>query len=211
MSEKTQVNPNINATQINPNINNATAVNTEINAYQNDVRIGTVLGGKYKITQPLSSKTGEADIYICEYQGKKYAAKIYRRQTAVKKEVIDALSYIDSQHIAKLYETGIYNGRTYEIITYFRNGSLQGKRFTLDGLKKTIIPSVNEALRVLHDTGTIHKDLKPSNIMYLNNFGGVALIDFGISSVVDEGNTVLVTKTGMTPEYSAPETFRDIF
>lgn len=91
MSEKTQVNPNINATQINPNINNATAVNTEINAYQNDVRIGTVLGGKYKITQPLSSKTGEADIYICEYQGKKYAAKIYRRQTAVKKEVIEAL------------------------------------------------------------------------------------------------------------------------
>ena len=58
--------------------------------------------------------------------------------TAVKKEVIDALSYIDSQHIAKLYETGIYNGRTYEIITYFRNGSLQGKRFTLDGLKKQL-------------------------------------------------------------------------
>ena len=46
--------------------------------------------------------------------------------------------------------------------------------------------------------------------MYLNNYSGVALIDFGISSVVDEGNTVLVTKTGMTPEYSAPETFRDI-
>ena len=210
MSEKTQVNPNINATQINPSINNATAVNTEINAYQNDVKIGTVLGGKYKITQPLSSKTGEADIYICEYQGEKYAAKIYRRQTSVKKEVIEALRYIDSQHIAKLYETGLYNGRTYEIITYFRNGSLQGKRFTLDGLKKTIIPSVNEALRVLHDTGTIHKDLKPSNIMYLNNYSGVALIDFGISSVVDEGNTVLVTKTGMTPEYSAPETFRGI-
>ena len=211
MSEKTQVNPNINATQINPNINNATAVNTEINAYQDDVKIGTVLGGKYKITQPLSSKTGEADIYICEYQGKKYAAKIYRRQTSVKKEVIEALRYIDSKHIAKLYETGLYNGRTYEIITYFRNGSLQGKRFTLDGLKKTIIPSVNEALRVLHDTGTIHKDLKPSNIMYLNNYSGVALIDFGISSVVDEGNTVLVTKTGMTPEYSAPETFRGLF
>ena len=76
MDNKTQINPNINATQINQQINNSTAVNTEINAYQNDVRIGAVLGGKYKITQPLSSKTGEADIYICEYQGKKYAAKI---------------------------------------------------------------------------------------------------------------------------------------
>ena len=54
----------------------------------------------------------------------------------------------------------------------------------------------------------IHKDLKPSNIMLLDDNRSVAIIDFGISSVVEQGNTVLVTKTGMTPEYSAPETFR---
>lgn len=211
MSDKTQVNPSINATSINPNINNATSVNTEIYGFVTEIPNGTILGDKYKIVEPLSSKTGEADIYICEYAGKKYAAKIYRRKTAVKDKVVKALKAIDSPYIAKLYDTGTYNGRTYEIITYYYQGSMQGKVFTLEGLKKTIIPSVNEALRVLHSTGTIHKDLKPSNIMYRNRLNGVALIDFGISSVVDEGNTVLVTKTGMTPEYSAPETFRNLF
>jgi len=53
--------------------------------------------------------------------------------------------------------------------------------------------------------------LKPSNIMLLDDNKSVAIIDFGISSVVEQGNTVLVTKTGMTPEYSAPETFRSLF
>ena len=47
--------------------------------------------------------------------------------------------------------------------------------------------------------------------MLLDDNKSVAIIDFGISSVVEEGNTVLVTKTGMTPEYSAPETFRNLF
>lgn len=39
----------------------------------------------------------------------------------------------------------------------------------------------------------------------------VSIIDFGISSAVEGNNTILVTKTGMTPEYSAPETFKNIF
>lgn len=38
-----------------------------------------------------------------------------------------------------------------------------------------------------------------------------AIIDFGISSVREDNNTIIVTKTGMTPEYSAPETFRNLF
>lgn len=97
------------------------------------------------------------------------------------------------------------------MLPYYKNGSLLGKKFSFDELKKTIIPCINEALRVLHQNDIIHKDLKPSNIMLLDDNKSVAIIDFGISSVVEEGNTVLVTKTGMTPEYSAPETFRNLF
>lgn len=39
----------------------------------------------------------------------------------------------------------------------------------------------------------------------------VAIIDFGISSLMNSGSTVLMTQTGMTPAYSAPETFRDLY
>ena len=59
--------------------------------------------------------------------------------------------------------------------------------------------------------GIIHKDLKPSNIMLNSDGRTVSIIDFGISSAVEGDNTILVTKTGMTPEYSAPETFKNIF
>ena len=39
----------------------------------------------------------------------------------------------------------------------------------------------------------------------------VAIIDFGISSIREDGNTIVKTKTGMTPEYSAPETFKNLY
>lgn len=212
MSNKTEINPNINnATVINSEVGQATAINPNLVTSSTKLVAGTVLAGKYEIVEPLSASTGEADLYVCKYNGTEYVAKVYRRQRAVKPEVITVLKSIDSPYVAKLFDTGIYNDRPFEVLPYYKNGSLQGKKFTFDELKKTIIPCINEALRVLHQNDIIHKDLKPSNIMLLDDNKSVAIIDFGISSVVEEGNTVLVTKTGMTPEYSAPETFRNLF
>ncbi|PNT92251.1 serine/threonine-protein kinase [Clostridium thermosuccinogenes] len=211
MSNKTELNPNINATVINSEVGQATVINPNIATTSAKLSAGAVLAGKYEIVEPLSVSTGEADLYICKYNGTEYVAKVYRRQRAVKPEVLAVLKSIDSPFVAKLYDTGIHGNRPFEVLPYYRNGSLQGKKFTFSELKEMIIPCINEALKVLHQNGIIHKDLKPSNIMLSDNKKSVSIIDFGISSVVEEGNTVLVTKTGMTPEYSAPETFRNLF
>lgn len=211
MNNTTQLNPNVNSTVINSEVGQKTAINPNIVTATANLSAGTVLAGKYEIVEPLSASTGEADLYVCKYNGAEYIAKVYRRQRAVKPEVITVLKSIDSPYVAKLFDTGIYNDRPFEVLPYYKNGSLLGKKFSFDELKKTIIPCINEALRVLHQNDIIHKDLKPSNIMLLDDNKSVAIIDFGISSVVEEGNTVLVTKTGMTPEYSAPETFRNLF
>jgi serine/threonine protein kinase len=211
MSNKTEINPNINATVINSEIGQATAINPNLTASSTKLEAGTLLAGKYEIVEPLSVSTGEADLYVCKYDGKDYVAKVYRRQRAVKPEVITVLKSISSPYVASLFDTGTHNNLPFEVLPYYKNGSLQGRQFTMDELKKTIIPCINEALKVLHQNDIIHKDLKPSNIMLLDDNKSVAIIDFGISSVVEQGNTVLVTKTGMTPEYSAPETFRNLF
>lgn len=150
-------------------------------------------------------------MYLCNYQEKSYVAKIYRRDVAIKSEVMQALKEIQSPYVAHMIDTGMVDGKTVEILPYYKNGSLQGKRLSYQELRETVIPCINEALKELHKIGVIHKDLKPSNIMRLDNGRDVAIIDFGISSVIDDGRTVLVTKTGMTPEYSAPETFRSVF
>ena len=175
------------------------------------IREGAVICEKYEVVRQLEVTSGEADLYLCRYEDTDYVAKVYKRQFAIKPEVIDALLKIDSPYVAKLYETGFHNGYPVEILPYYESGSLQGKQYTLDELLKTIIPNINEGLQAIHKAGIIHKDLKPSNIMLNNDGETVSIIDFGISSAVDAGNTLLVTKTGMTPEYSAPETFKNIF
>ena len=216
-----------NNTVINPEIQRqtssaATVINNEVvDEYNrqnnitedssNQIVEGTVLWKKYKVKNQLEVASGEADLYLCTDGVGQYVAKVYKRKFAIKQEVINALLRIDSPFVAKLYETGAYNGYPVEILPYYEKGSLQGRVFSEDYVIKTIIPNINEGLRAIHEAGIFHKDLKPSNIMINSDGETVSIIDFGISSVVDEGNTVLVTKTGMTPEYSAPETFKNLF
>ena len=227
MANETVINPELQAsavTAVNPELtgSNATAINSEIlelNNGQTDVppvnsqpiREGSEICGKYKIIRQLEVASGEADLYLCAYKGTEYVAKVYKRKFAIKQEVIGKLMTIDSPYVARLYETGEQNGYPVEILPYYENGSLQGKRYSMDDLVKTIIPNINEGLKAIHDAGIIHKDLKPSNLMLNSDGETVSIIDFGISSAVDGSKTFLVTKTGMTPEYSAPETFKNIF
>ena len=175
------------------------------------IKEGTTICDKYTVQSQLEVSSGEADLYLCSVGSSQYVAKVYKRKFAIKQEVIDALLRIDSPYVARLYETGIFNGYPVEILPYYEKGSLQGKTFTEDELIRKIIPNINEGLHAIHEAGIIHKDLKPSNIMLNSDGETVSIIDFGISSIVADGNTVLVTKTGMTPEYSAPETFKNLF
>ncbi len=200
-------------TAVNPQSVNGsvTAVNPQASAAAADSLIGNVIAGKYKITGRLDVRTGEADLYLSEYEGNKYVVKIYRRKFSVKPEVITRLKALNSPFIARLCETGEIGGNTFEVTPYYRNGSLQGRKFSLFELKSKIIPAINEGLKILHSIDIVHKDIKPSNIMLTDDGNTVSIIDFGISSVKFDGSTVIVTSTGMTPEYSALETFRGLF
>lgn len=221
MKNQTEINPDINmagidhdinTTVINPEAIQTTSINPAlVYTEHNSIPFGTILGKKYEIVRRLSDASGEADLYLCTYEDQEYVAKVYRRKQAVKPEVISVLKLIKSPYVATLFASGEYNGFPFQILPYYKNGSLQNKTFTFTELKENIIPCINEALKVLHDNDILHKDLKPSNIMLLDDGKSVALIDFGISSFLEDGNTVLLTKTGMTPEYSAPETFKSLY
>lgn len=169
---------------------------------------GTVLKGaaEYTVLRKMETVSGEADLYLCSFgENGTAVAKIYRRENPLKPGVDEALKSIRSPFVARVYDVFQWNGRTAAVLQYFRNGSLAGRRFSFGDLKKFVIPGVNEGLRALHERGLIHKDLKPSNVMLGDDGESVAIIDFGISSMLEEGNTVLLTRTGMTPAYSAPE------
>lgn len=92
---------------------------------------------------------------------------MYRRKDAVKPEVLERLSSLKSPFVAGISRTGQVNGLTYIIMPFYSNGSLaavleKNIRFTEDEIKTVILPSIIEGLKAIHDSGIIHKDLKPA-------------------------------------------------
>ena len=129
----------------------------------------------------------------------------------VKPEVLGKLAKLKSPGIVEIIDHGFYNGYPCIVMPYYMNGSLAGKTLSYDVIKDIVIPEVTEGLKYLHQNGIIHKDIKPANLMISNDGTHIHIIDFGISSAKDDGVSILITKTGMSPEYCAPETFNNVW
>lgn len=103
------------ATSINEHLNkvpSSTVVNVAVNS--SVLQEGCVLG-KYTIIECISTNSGEANIYLCEYESQKVVAKVYKRTDAIKNDVIDKLSNINSPYIAKVIEVFLYEGYQVEM------------------------------------------------------------------------------------------------
>lgn len=178
---------------------------------------GTRIGDRYEVIRRLDQTAGEADLFLChdlrqpEDARETFVFKLYHRQQALKKEVYLALRDITTPTVTKIHDLGSWRGRTFEVSQYYPGGSLEGVKLPYAVIREKIIPQLAEALHTLHERKILHKDLKPSNIMRRNAENDIALIDFGISSMQQEGSTVVMTRTGLTPHYAAPETFRNLF
>ena len=179
---------------------------------------GLTLGG-FHADSGLDIVSGEADIYLCSgtgsLSGRKFLLKYYRRKNALKQEVLEKLKSVESPFVVPVAGYGAYEGHQYAVRPYYEMSALsellsEGVRFSEEELKTLIIPSVNEGLKAVHDAGILHKDLKPANLIPDDSGEHIVIIDFGISSNAGK-NTFVVTETGMTPLYAAPEAMQGIF
>ncbi len=192
---------------------------TQVNSVQKLPDITGHTLGEFLVDSRLDIVSGEADIYLCSgtgsHAGKKFLLKYYRRENAVKPDVLEKLKGVNSPFVAPVEGFGEYQGHQYVVRPYYEMSALsellaEGTRFSEEELKTLIIPSIIEGLKAVHDAGILHKDLKPANLIPDDAGEHIVLIDFGIST--DTGkNTFVVTQTGMTPLYAAPEAMQGIF
>ena len=163
-----------------------------------------------------AKRSGEADVFLCERNGHRYTAKVYRREMQFRPELTEALMALDSPCVARLIDVGTIRGRRFEIYPYYPAGSLAdgtpGETLSYEKLCTCVIPDVAEGLQALHSAGIVHRDVKPGNMLWRSEKkDGVVLIDFGLASVAETSLTVVVSQVGCTVGYAAPEVSTGVY
>lgn len=144
----------------------------------------------------------------------------FSRRFEKEAQIIASLS---NPHIVKVFDYGVMHGFHWRLtdaqidpktdLYYFVMEMLTGGSLS-DRLEKGAIP-LSQIARILeqmalaldyaHGRGTIHRDLKPPNVLF-DDQGNAYLTDFGIAKLL--GETSSLTQEGTTvgtPSYMAPE------
>ncbi len=202
-------------------INSGKAEKTSLNLnsdYDSTVEnlVGTKVLDHYNIIAKLQTNSGEAAIYLAMPDqnasethnisiNAPVVVKVYRRKNAVSREVLERLSKLKSPGIVEIIDYGDYNGYPCIILPQFVNHSLQGTKLSFEQIRDIVVPDVINGLKYLHSQGIIHRDIKPSNMMVTNDGNHIQIIDFGISEPLETSGGVVMSKTGFTRDYCAPE------
>ncbi|CAB5126260.1 Serine/threonine protein kinase [Olavius algarvensis associated proteobacterium Delta 3] len=116
---------------------------------------------------------------------------------------------LNHPNIVAVYDAGVYEEYCYIAMEYLRGDTLEARchkdRLLPADRAVGIIFTICTALEYAHQRGVIHRDVKPSNIMF-NDSEEVKITDFGIAQVTD--NTAPLGIFG-TPSYMPPEQLKE--
>lgn len=175
--------------------------------------VGSVLeldNGNYIIKEVIDDRSGEADIYLGEFNNKQYAIKIYRSNFKYDNEKLSKIKNLKSIYINNIVDEAFINDRYIEVTRYFKNGDISTLKLNEQFIEKVVVKNINEALRVMHKSNLFHRDIKPNNIFMSDNKKSVVLGDFGTMSLSEEGVSVKHTSIGMTMGYASPESYNGL-
>ncbi len=127
------------------------------------------------------------------------------------------LSSLQNDHSVHCYEYGVFNGAPCVVLEFVEGQQLDKFLREYGALPFeyaiNMVNQVLEALEEAHSKGIIHHDIKPANIMVIQNSDPpvVRLIDFGIATLQEGAlGEMMKTQLGVvrgTPSYMAPELF----
>ena len=178
---------------------------------------GQLIGNRYKIIRPLGSG-GMASVYLAEDMvlGETHVAlKILRRGPQFKDEIVHRFlrevrltHKINHENVVRTFDFGQEGETLFYTMEY-----LSGQ--TLDSLIRDefmplpavlgIAVQLMRGISAVHAVGVVHRDLKPGNVMVLDE-GRLKITDFGIARGGVSSLTVSSGEIVGTMAYLAPET-----
>jgi eukaryotic-like serine/threonine-protein kinase len=180
--------------------------------------------GRYRIIQPLG-EGGMGTVYLAEQLEpirRRVALKVVKLGTETARVLArfnherQALAMMDHPNIAQIFDAGATTkGCPYFVMEYIDGAPItqycDRKRMTTRE-RLALLLLVCRAVQHAHQKGVIHPDLKPSNVLVMEQDGGPIpkVIDFGIAKATDNWavENTLLTQFGQivgTPEYASPE------
>ncbi len=135
-----------------------------------------------------------------------------RKQVQMLKWEYQIGSKLHNERIIDITDFGWYNKVPYIAMEWFSAPNI--KQIIHKGYENycaslpTMIPQMLEALAVLHESGWIHRDIKPDNFLFSEQ-EGVKLIDFALCKPIKPSPLAKLLKMKSvpqgTPSYMAPE------
>jgi len=111
---------------------------------------------------------------------------------------------LQSKHIAPILDHGV----TYLVLPLYRGGTLAARLRECVRLDETetcdLAAQLARGLDTLHARGILHRDVKPSNVLFTVD-GTAVLADFGLARSHDSTRLTLEGQVLGTPHYLAPE------
>ena len=184
-----------------------------------DKYIGKRLDGRYEIHE-LIGVGGMANVYRCNdtVDDREVAIKILKDEYLNNEEFIrrfknesKAIAMLSHPNIVKVYDVSFGDMIQYIVMEYIDGVTLkeyierQGIIEWKDVLHLTT--QILKALQHAHECGIVHRDIKPQNIMLLQD-GTIKVTDFGIARFSDKATRTMTDQAIGSVHYIAPEQAR---
>src|SRR5437588_7327638 len=120
----------------------------------------------------------------------------------------EAAASLDHPSIVPIHEVGERDGQCYFSMKFVEGGQLDEvsrRRPISIRHSAELIAKVARTVHYAHEHGTLHRDIKPGNIL-LDDKDEPHLTDFGLARLVEAESTITRTREALgTPSYMAPE------
>ncbi len=186
----------------------------------NDTSPGSLFDGRYRIVRRLG-QGGMARVFLAQDESlhRQVAVKVLADRHSDDPHFIERLqrearaaARLNHPNIVQVYDQSQTAGMSYIVQEYVEGETLKDlirRESPIEPRRAiTIALQILAALRVAHQQGVIHRDVKPQNILVQSD-GKIKVADFGIASAGDTEMTEAGSIVG-TAQYLAPEQARGL-